>query len=81
MDNEPPRHAGVCRWKVTNLLVAGRRVEGETCASSPEAAARNVAARKARELKVDVATAIAGAAADPYKKVVPLLNSSTEGAR
>lgn len=69
---EPAKNTALCRWKVSNLLVAGRRVSGETMAATPELAVRNVAARNARDLKVDVAAAICRAANDPYKHVEAL---------
>lgn len=58
-----------CKWIVENLLVAGRRVSGETFAPNPVQAARNVAARCARDLRVDVAAAVAGALRDPYRRI------------
>jgi hypothetical protein len=54
---------------VENLLVAGRRVSGETFAETPDAAVRNVAARVARELHADISAAVAGAMRDPLRKV------------
>jgi hypothetical protein len=70
--------SSLCRWRVSNLLVAGRRVTGETAAVSPEGAVRNVAARNARDLHVDVPAAIAGALRDPLKKVEPLVGWSNQ---
>lgn len=58
-----------CKWRVENLLVAGRRVCGETWAETPEAAVRNVAARTARELHADVSAAVAGAIRDTLRRV------------
>lgn len=58
-----------CKWSVENLLVAGRRISGETFAETPEAAVRNVAARFAREIHADVSAAVAGALRDPLRKV------------
>ncbi len=58
-----------CKWILRNVLIAGRRLDGESTAPDPETAVRHFAARKARELKVDLPTAIATAVNDPYKKV------------
>lgn len=58
-----------CKWRVENLLVAGRRVSGDTFAPSPDSAVVNVAARNARDLGVDIAAAVAGARRDSLKRV------------
>lgn len=63
---------GSCWWKLTNVLIAGRRLEGKASGRDPVDAVRHFAAKKARELKVDVAAAIAGAIHDPLKKIEPL---------
>jgi hypothetical protein len=57
------------RWKISNVLVAGRRVSGEAWGRDPAEAVRRFAARTAHDLRVDVAAAIAGAARDTLKKV------------
>ncbi len=58
-----------CKWILRSVLIAGRRLDGESTAADPVTAVRHFAARKAKELKVDVSTAIATAVQDPYKKV------------
>jgi len=58
-----------CKWRVENLLVAGRRISGETFAETPDAAVRNVAARYAREIHADISASVAGALRDPLRKV------------
>lgn len=70
------RHAwtpppGYCRWVLRGVLIAGRRLDGKAGGVTPDEAVRHFAARTARELKVDVATAIASAIKDPLKKVEP----------
>lgn len=58
-----------CKWILRGVLIAGRRLDGESTAADPTTAVRHFAARMARELKVDVPSAIATAVRDPYKKV------------
>lgn len=59
------------RFSVT-VLVAGRRVTGETWAKSDRAAVVNVAARFAREFGADVGAAVAGALRDKQARVTPV---------
>ena len=67
-----------CKWRVENLLVAGRRVSGETFAATPEAAVRNIAARFARDFHADISAAVAGALRDTVRKVFPLTGSGSQ---
>lgn len=60
-----------CTWSLTNVLVAGRRFDGTAHGRTPEEAVRHFAAVKARELRADVAAAIAGAVRDRLRKVEP----------
>jgi hypothetical protein len=60
---------GSCRWQITDALVAGRRLSGHAWGRDAAEAVRHFAATQARELHVDVATAIATASRDPLKKV------------
>lgn len=71
--------AASCRWRVENLLIAGRRVSGDTFAPNPERAVVNVAARQARELRVDVGAAVAAALRDPLKRVFALTDFQPRG--
>lgn len=61
---------GSCRWQLTNVLIAGRRLDGHAWGRDAAEATRHFAAAQARELRVDIPTAIATAARDPLKKVV-----------
>jgi hypothetical protein len=63
---------GSCRWHLTNVLVAGRRLEGHAYGRTTHEATRHFAAMMARELRVDIPAAIATALRDPYKKVEPV---------
>lgn len=69
---------GECRWILKGVLVAGRRVDGKARGRTPEEAVRHLAARTARELKVDIPTAIATAVRDPYKKAEPDLSTEDD---
>lgn len=60
---------GSCRWELSNVLIAGRRLDGHAWGHDAAEAVRHFAAVQARELHVDVATAIATATRDPLKKV------------
>lgn len=73
MSSEDTLPAGHCRWLLTNVLIAGRRYSGKASGRDAAEAARHFAARKARELKVDIATAIETAKNDPFKRVEPQL--------
>ena len=58
-----------CKWILRGVLVAGKRCDGETMAPDARTAVVHLAARLARERKVDIAAAVRGALEDPYKKV------------
>jgi hypothetical protein len=60
--------AAVCKWKLRDVLVAGRRLNGEAWGKTPDEAVRRFAAVKARELKVDVSAAISRAVQDRVRK-------------
>ncbi len=64
--------AAGCKFRVSNLLVAGRRVTGETFANSPRRAVINVAAKHAKEFRADVGAAVAGALRDKSARVEAL---------
>lgn len=61
----------LCGWRLTNVLIAGRRYDGTAGGRDAAEAVRHFAARRARELKVDISTAIATATQDRLKKVEP----------
>lgn len=63
--------AGSIKWTLKDVLVAGKRHSGSAWGRSPKEAIGHFAAKTARELKVDVSTAVASAQGDPYKKVEP----------
>jgi hypothetical protein len=71
MNGRRPLPPGLCKWALRDVLIAGKRHHGSAWGKTPEEAVRHFAARTARELKVDIAAAIAAAVRDPYKHVEP----------
>jgi len=65
------RMNAVCRWTLSNVLVAGRRLNGEAWGKDESEAVRRFAARNARDLHVDVSAAVAGALRDHFRRVTP----------
>lgn len=64
-----PGAKAYCRFRITGVLIAGRRHDGEAWGLNPAEAVRRFAAKKAAELKCDKSAAIATATRDTLKKV------------